>query len=206
MTDALLVRPLTLADFPAWCALFERAYVTCYCRYWHFGGTKNDWLARGALSPEENAREAEEALRSDDGTAQGLIALDGETVVGWLKLVRRGLVPKLRQLPVYRGLDLGSDAETLSIACLLVDPAWRSEGIASRLVAAAGDALRTTSETGVCRLEAYPRHVRPDQPRLHDEEAWMGPERVYQRLGLVAGAAGTGAATEAYPVYVLSRG
>ncbi len=199
------IAPLTLAEFPAWCALFERAFVSCYCRYWHFAGTKNEWLERGALAPEENAREAEEALRRDDGTARGLVALDGDTVVGWMKLVRRDLVPKLRQLPVYRGRDLGADVQTLSIGCLLVDPARRGEGIASRLVAAAADALQAAGEAGVRRLEAYPRRIRPDQPRLHDEEAWMGPERVYQRLGFVAAAAAPGADMDAYPVYLRAR-
>ena len=197
------IAPLTLAEFPAWCALFERAAVTCYCRYWHFTGTKNQWLERGALTPEDNAREAAEALRADDGTARGLVALEGRTVIGWMKLVRRDRVPKLRRLPVYKGRDLGADEETLSIGCLLVDPARRSEGVASRLVAAAGAVALAERASGICRLEAYPRRVRADQPRLHDEEAWMGPERVYQRLGFVTVTAATGAEVDAYPVYVL---
>lgn len=203
VTDAiggLTVRTLTLADFPAWCGLFERAFVACYCRYWHFTGTKNDWLARGAMSPEDGAREAEEALRSDDGTARGLIALDGETVIGWMKLVRRDLVPKLRRLPVYRGRDLGPEEETSSIGCVLVDPARRGEGVASRLLAAAADVARASGST---HLEAYPRHLRDDQPRLHDEEAWMGPERIFERLGFVAEPMATGNEMEAYPVYRL---
>jgi GNAT superfamily N-acetyltransferase len=200
VSSAVRIVPLSLAEYPAWCALFERAFVTCYCRYWHFTGTKNDWLARGALAPEDSAREAEEALRSDDGTARGLVALDEDTVIGWLKLVRRDAVPKLRQLPVYRGRDLGPEADTLSIGCLLVDPARRGEGVASRLVAAAADVARSS---GATHLEAYPRHVRDDHPRLHDEEAWMGPERIFQRLGLVPEPMGSGNEMEAYPVYRL---
>lgn len=192
--------PLTAAEFPAWCALFERAAVTCYCRYWHFGGTKNDWLERGALAPEDNAREAEHALQTDDGTAHGLVALDGDTVMGWMKLARRDRVPKLRRLPVYRGRDLGPDDETLSIGCFLVDPAHRGRGVASRLAAAAADVAR---RSGATFLEAYPRHLRDDQPRMHDEEAWMGPERVFQRAGLVAEPMATGNEMDAYPVYRL---
>jgi GNAT superfamily N-acetyltransferase len=142
-------------------------------------------------------------LGAGDGTADGLVALDGDVVVGWMKLVRRGLVPKLRRLPVYRGRELGTDEETLSIGCLLVDPARRGEGIASRLVAAAAEVARAARARGIRRLEAYPRHVRAGQPRLHDEEAWMGPERVYQRLGFAAESPATGAEMEAYPVYVL---
>jgi len=36
-------------------ALFAAASSNCFCRFWHFDGTNNDWLDRCANAPEENA-------------------------------------------------------------------------------------------------------------------------------------------------------
>ena len=55
------VVPLDEATAPAWQALFEASGSPCFCRYWHFEGKKNDWLARCALRPDEN-RDAQLAL------------------------------------------------------------------------------------------------------------------------------------------------
>ena len=82
----------------------------------------------------------------------------------------------------------------------MIDPARRGQGVASRLLAAAAEVARSS---GAAYLEAYPRHIRDDQPRLHDEEAWMGPERIFARLGFVAEPMATGNEMEAYPVYRL---
>ena len=51
------VEPLTPLLVPAWRRLFEQSSCDCYCRYWHFEGTKNEWLDRCSHRPEENAAE-----------------------------------------------------------------------------------------------------------------------------------------------------
>ena len=61
------VRPLDGSNVDALIALFEASYSTCFCRYWHFTGNKNEWLERGAFRPEENIAE----LRAAVGTEQG---------------------------------------------------------------------------------------------------------------------------------------
>src|SRR5206468_10802722 len=95
-------------------ALFERCSSPCYCRYWHFRGNKNEWLDRCAHRPEENAAELGAALGSGDPSASGLVARDADSgeLVGWMKLTPRAAVPKLRALPVYRSLALGSEETT----------------------------------------------------------------------------------------------
>jgi GNAT superfamily N-acetyltransferase len=173
MTE-LRVEPAGLVHLPGLCALFEAASSTCYCRYWHFAGTKNEWLDRCANRPEENAAEMEVALSHE---RQGVVALRGGELVGWMKMTTRAAVPKLRRLPVYRSLDLGDDAGTLSIGCFLVHPSARGSGVARALV---GGALEIARAWGAAQVEAYPRR---SADRLHPEEAWQGPERLFLDAG-----------------------
>lgn len=175
---------------PALHALFEAASCPCFCRYWHFEGTKNEWLERCADRRSENARELEDAARIGDPSARGLVALEGDRAVGWMKVAPRASLPKLRRLPVYAGLSLGDEQTTFSVACFLVDPAFRNRGIARSLLA---QACRLAPSWGASAIEGYPR--RSSEP-LHAEEAWQGPEAVFRELGFVPIHA-----IEAYPVY-----
>ena len=174
------------AHFERLAALFEACACNCFCRYWHFGGSKNDWLARTALSPEENRDEMKAALMADDDTARGLIAIDNaaenKPIVGWMKLAPRAAVPKLRNLPVYRAHDLGDDAHVFSIGCFLVHPEHRKRGVAAALLAGAGDLARAL---GGVAVEAYPHAVDPVTFGLNDEQAWMGPATMFERAGFV---------------------
>jgi GNAT superfamily N-acetyltransferase len=194
------VEPLSEANAPAWEALFERASSPCFCRWWHFGGAKNDWLARCAMEPEANRLEAEGAIRGGADDALGLVAFGtGPEAVGWMKVSPRVTVPKLRSLPVYRGVDLGADDGVWSIGCFLVDPAHRRRGVAASLLDAAPPFVRAR---GGRAIEAYPKHVHESEhPRLHDEEAWMGPEALFTARGFIRVAAER--TTKMYPVYRL---
>lgn len=175
-------------------ALFEAASSPCFCRYWHFQGNKNDWLERCAERPEENAAELSAAVRESREDGGGVVAIDGDDdeapVIGWMKLVRRACVPKLRTLPVYRGLDLGDESATFSVGCFLVHPAHRRRGVARALLEG-GAAI--AARAGVHALEGYPRSA---SVPLYDEEAWQGPVSLFEACGFehVAGAA-------PYPVY-----
>jgi GNAT superfamily N-acetyltransferase len=186
--------------FAAWADLFERAASPCFCRYWHFEGTKYDWLARCALDASTNRDEAERATRAGAPDAVGLVALDGALAVGWMKLGPRATVPKLRGLPIYRTLDLGPDEGVWSVGCFLVDPERRGRGISAALLDAAPTFVRAR---GGRALEAYPRHVHDtESPRLHDDAALMGPESMFAARGYVRVA--EAAATKMYPVYRLA--
>jgi GNAT superfamily N-acetyltransferase len=185
------IERLTAAHLERLHALFEAAPSTCFCRYWHFEGTKNEWLDRCAHRPEENRAELDAAVRERREDAEGVVAIgEDETILGWMKLTARSSVPKLRRLPVYRSLDLGDEGSTFSVGCFLVHPAHRRTGIARALLEGAEEiaCLR-----GASAIEGYPR--RSSSP-LHDEEAWQGPEGVFVERGFqhVAGEA-------PYPVY-----
>src|SRR6185312_8122852 len=162
--------------------LFARAHVGCFCRYWHFGGTKNEWLARCAVRPDESRDEADAAIGAGSTEATGLVALRGELCVVWMKIAPRASLPKLRALPVYRARLAGeSDDGVWSIGCVLVDPRERRRGVARALLAAAPAFAR---ERGARVIEAYPRRPEATQHGpLHDEEAWMGPMALFARAG-----------------------
>lgn len=153
--------------------LFHASHSTCFCRYWHFTGNKNEWLERGAFRPEENAAELSAAVLEDRPDGRGLVALVDERVIGWMKLTPRSAVPKLRSLPVYRSLNLGPEDTTYAIGCMLVHPEWRRRGVARAMIAGSTAAARGW---GALAVEGYPR--RADHP-LSDEEAWQGPEKAF---------------------------
>jgi GNAT superfamily N-acetyltransferase len=173
----LRVEALTLETFDAWKELFDACASGCFCRYWHFEGTKNDWLARLASAPETNAAEQQGRLAEEHASAWGLVAFEGDVAVGWLKLAWRSAVPKLRRLGVYRALDLGADDGVVSVACLLVRPTARRRGVARALLEGAVIAARGA---GARVIEAYP-HRRDEA--LRDEELWMGPLALFEEQG-----------------------
>jgi GNAT superfamily N-acetyltransferase len=187
----LAIVALDAATAPAWVGLFEACASPCFCRYWNFEGKKNDWLERCAFRPEENRDEQLALVRAGAPEARGLLALEGDVAVGWMKLAPRSLLPKLTRQGAYRPLDLGPDAGVWSIGCLLVRPEQRGQGLAMALVQAAPAHVR--SWTGAASaleparaIEAYPRG-RTDGAlaRLHAEEAWVGTEALFDRCGYV---------------------
>lgn len=173
----MLVEAVTPDRFVRLAALFEACGSSCFCRWWHFAGTKNEWIERCALRPEENRRELEEALAAGDDSARGIVAIDGDEVVGWMKLAPRASLPKLRALPVYRSHDLGTDEGVFSIGCFLVHPEHRRRGVARTMIAAAPSIVRAWN--GIA-IEAYPHAI--DRP-MYDEEAWMGPNALFEHAG-----------------------
>ena len=169
--------------------LFRACECPCFCRYWHFEGDKNAWLARCASAPQVNEAELRAAVVRGDEGSNGLIAFgSGEEAVGWLKLAPRASLPKLRGRPVYRSLDLGADDGVLSIGCMLVHPKMRKRGVARALVT---QAIETARARRMRAIEAYPHAA----PNLGEHEAWMGPHDLLVSLGFtqVAG-------ESAYPV------
>jgi len=171
------VAPLTEETSAAWAALFPASGSACFCRWWHFEGNKNAWLARCFEEPERNREEQLALVRAGSLEARGLLALEGDEAVGWMKLAPRARLPKLRGQGAYRPIDLGEDDCVWSIGCLLVRPGWRRRGVARLLVETAPAQVRAW---GGRVVEAYPHRV---AHALHDEEAWMGPESLFVTSG-----------------------
>ena len=53
----LRVEPLGTSNADAWVALFDACGCACFCRYWHFPGPKNAWLARSSEAVPVNCDE-----------------------------------------------------------------------------------------------------------------------------------------------------
>ena len=171
------IAPLTPDTTAAWAALFEASGSSCFCRWWHFEGGKNDWLDRCFHDPARNRDEQAALVATGAPEARGLLALEDDEAVGWMKLAPRGLLPKLRRQGPYRSLDLGGDEGVWSLGCLLVRPDRRRRGVARALVEAAPEHVRAWGGRAV---EAYPHRV---AHALHDEQAWMGPETLFVTNG-----------------------
>jgi GNAT superfamily N-acetyltransferase len=159
-------------------ALFARADVACHCRYWHFVGTTNDWLARCAHEPEVNRAEMTAALEAGTGEMSGMVALEGDRAIGWLKLSAAAQVDKLYAQRVYRRLPCfdGDREGVLTVGCLLVDPERRRTGVARALLQAA---VAHAAALGARAIEAFPRRAED----LRDADVFMGPFAMFAREG-----------------------
>ena len=173
------------------CALMERASNGCFCRWWHFDREDIYWTERCNVYPQKNRAELVAALARGDDEAQGIVAMVGDVVVGWLKLTPAPKLAKLFTRRVYRTLDCfdGERGRVWLIGCFVIAPAHRRRGVSRALVAAAIDAARGA---GAAALEAFPR--RPKQ-QTADAEMWMGVASVFLDAGFeeIAG-------PEPYPV------
>ncbi len=185
------VAALEPVHLDALAALFRACECPCFCRYWHFEGDKNAWLARCAESPQVNEAELRSDVVRGEPRSWGVIGLEGDEVVGWLKLAPRVVLTKLRTRPVYKSLDLGDGDGVLSIGCMLVHPKHRRAGVATDLV---HGAIVLARARGAVAIEAYP-HVLGGDAEQGDHLVWMGPHTLFVACGFrrVAG-------EDAYPV------
>lgn len=161
--------------------LFISAGSPCYCRFWHFEGTNNEWLDGCANRPEENAHAFARALQEGHEEARGIVALDRENVVGWLKVAPTHVMRKAYERRFYKQLPVLQEDRTgvYLIACALVDPAYRKRGVAKALV---GAAVELAPQWGATTLEALP--CRPKEAVM-DEALWTGPMGAYTANGFV---------------------
>jgi len=165
--------------------LFRASGSPCYCRFWHFSLTNNEWLDVCANRPSENAAAFADALARGDDEARGIVALrqtslGTKEIVGWLKVAPARVMRKAyerrfyKQLPVFQGDREG----VFLIGCALVRPDARKQGVATALVAGA---VRFAQERfGARVLEALPR--RPKESVM-DEELWTGPMGAFEKNG-----------------------
>ena len=122
-------------DNPAWAG--------CYCYFYRFRGTREEWPRRGW---EEN-RAAQQAAIAD-GSASGFLAYSGESVVAWCHAAPRGDLPLLDTGPTEEnGGRIGA------IVCFNVSPRYRQQGIARSLLDTACAAF---AASGFAAMEAYP--------------------------------------------------
>jgi GNAT superfamily N-acetyltransferase len=166
------IRPLTPAAVDDYLRFFDHdAFVdnpdwaACYCCCYQWAGSQDDWNCSTAAKNRALAKE-----RIQSGAAHGLLAYDGDRVVGWVQAARIAELPSLT-----RFLEVASPQDTGAIACFVIAQTHRRRGLARHLLGAAIDHLR---ERGVEVVEAY--------PKKHAEgtaELFNGPLALYLEAG-----------------------
>jgi GNAT superfamily N-acetyltransferase len=168
---AIDIRPLTPERLPDFLDFFEhRAFVdnpkwlSCYCHFPHADHARVVWKERSAA---ENR--AATCARIEDRTMSGWLAYSGQEAIGWCNAGPRRFIEGLFDEPEPLADRIGA------IACFVIAPAFRGQGIATSLLAAACDSLR---ERGFEWAEAYPQPASVNAAEHHH-----GPLAMYEAAG-----------------------
>ena len=140
----------------------------CWCAFFRFRG--RDWTNSTAA----RNREALERLAAEQ-PAPGLVAYEGEGVVGWVSLGPREAFERLAYSRVLTPVD---DTPVWSIVCFVVGRQRRRHGVADALLGAAVEHARNQ---GATMLEAYP--VDTVGQRIPSSNAYKGTLSMFERAG-----------------------
>ena len=164
------IEPLSQATLPDLLRFFEEvafvdhpAWASCYCFFPHAPHATESWKER--TGPQNRAGTC---ARVAAGTMGGLLAYDGDHVVGWCNAGDRAWV-------TMQGEFEASSRKMGAISCFVVAPDRRGQGIAAKLLAAASRKLKAE---GCAVVEAYPY---PDAKSA--AEAHTGPLPMYEKAG-----------------------
>jgi GNAT superfamily N-acetyltransferase len=140
----LTVRSLTPELWPALEDLFGSAGASngCWCMYWRIGPAYRK-------RPREQNKAALRAA-TKRGPPPGLLAFDGDVVVGWCRLTPREALPWLDRARLLGRVD---DVPVWSLSCFYVRRTHRRRGVTTALIAAA---LQAAKRANAPALEAYP--------------------------------------------------
>ena len=168
------IQPLTPQRRADFLDFFEqRAFVdnpkwlSCYCHFPHADHARVVWKDRSAA---ENR--AATCVRIEDRTMHGWLAYSEGKSIGWCNAGPRRFVEGLFDEPEPLAERIGA------IACFVVAPAYRGQGVATALLAAACSGLRAR---GFEWAEAYPR---ADAAIAADNH--YGPLAMYRAAGFEA--------------------
>lgn len=106
--------------------------------------------------------------------APGLLAFEGDEVVGWVAVAPR---TELTRIEKSRATPRVDDEDVWVIPCVTVRKTARGQGIACALIRAAAE---YAFEHGAHGVEAYPR---AGVARTFDDNAWFGTEAMFRRAG-----------------------
>ncbi|MBK8255882.1 MAG: GNAT family N-acetyltransferase [Polyangiaceae bacterium] len=164
-------------------ALFKAAESPCFCRFWHFTGTNNDWLDKCANQTAQNEAELAAALQSNSPEAGGVVAVEqlSNAVVGWMKLAPAEAMRKAYDRRLYKNLPCfeGDRKGIYTIGCFLIHPEHKKRGLSTLLV---NGGISVARSRGATAIEAFPR--RPKEP-VRDDELWTGPIGAFEKNGFV---------------------
>ena len=138
----------------------------CYCQYYHLKGTGEQWMkTRG-----EKAREMA-LINVARGYTRGYLALDGGRIVGWC---HTNHYAKLLSLKSFLEPYL-PEGRVAVVACFMVHPDYRRQGISTRLLQAAIKGSEAEGYTAVIGLPSTPNDV--------PERQYHGNRNLYLKAG-----------------------
>lgn len=171
----LAILPLTADRFADLARLFEEGGDPrwCWCAYFR---VRSFDFSSGGMARHRSVLEDAVADNAAQGRAPGLVAYDGDAVVGWMSIGPRDDYPRLAHSRVMAPVD---DTPTWSIVCFVVGRRSRGRGVARALLEAGIDYARAH---GVRTLEAYPVEV-PEGGRVSSANAFHGTRSMFERVG-----------------------
>jgi GNAT superfamily N-acetyltransferase len=132
----------------------------------------------------------------DRDVAPGVLAYDGDEVVGWAAVAPRAELPFARS----RKIPHVDDLPVWSIWCIRVRPGHRGKGLSHRLLAGAVDYARVK---GAPAVEGYPVDNRGAKVDL--TMAYVGTRQLFEQAGF-AKAADTDAVSGGFPRVLMRLG
>ncbi|UCD01117.1 MAG: GNAT family N-acetyltransferase [Promethearchaeota archaeon] len=147
---------IAFSDNPDW--------GTCYCHFYHFAGTNEQFFKRTA---EENRNTSKELILA--GKMNGLIAYLDNKPVGWCNINSKVNFAKIPY-------EERSTDKIASLICFIIAPSYRKQGIARQLLRYACSNFK---DKGFDLIEAYPR----TGENLSDAHSYRGPISLYKSEG-----------------------
>jgi GNAT superfamily N-acetyltransferase len=169
-TPAITVVPLTLDFWPGLAALFGQPGDPkwCWCMFWRQSSSV------GAKKTSAERRSELEALAAGD-LPPGVVALDGEWVVGWCSIGPRTDFERLQRSRTIPRLD---DRPVWAIVCFVVGKASRGRGLTRQLL---DGAVALAAAHGAPAIEAYPAD--PGGTRMTAAYAYTGMLQTFLAAG-----------------------
>lgn len=170
MAGALTFAPLEEATWPDLEDLFgpRGASGGCWCMWWRRQKAEFE-AAKG-----EGNRKALRRLAMD-GEPLGVLAYEGEEVVGWCAVAPRDDYPRMERSRILARVD---DRPVWSVSCFFVRKSHRRQGVSVPLLRAAAD---YAAGRGARTLEGYPHD--PGEGRMADVFAWTGFVSTFRAAG-----------------------
>ncbi|MCF6379930.1 GNAT family N-acetyltransferase [Nocardioides KLBMP 9356] len=189
--DGLVVHPATHARFADVRTMVGPKNPTssvCWCLSHRIPATDNRTLAG-----QERADFVEALTRRR--TKPGVLAYDGDEVVGWAAVARRAELPFARSTKIPH-VD---DQDAWSVWCIRVRPGHRGRGISHVLLAGA---VAYAAQRGAPVVEGYPVDNRGEKVDL--TMAYVGTRALFEKAGFAL-ASPTGATSAGFPRVVMRR-
>ncbi|WP_055668728.1 GNAT family N-acetyltransferase [Desnuesiella massiliensis] len=170
----LTIRPLSSDLLEDYLYFFDEvAFVDnphwrgCYCTYYHFNVSNNEWIKR----TKEYNREAAKTLIKEEKLSGYLAYIDNKPV-GWCNV---NLKANYSRLLSVKEIVEAEEGLSCSIVCFVIAPEYRGKGLASKILE---QICKDYSHKDFDYIEAYP--MKGDLSNAHQ---YHGPFSMYMNSG-----------------------